>query len=423
MAELISKRDIAPAWAGHYCGTPALDSRDNAILAAYYDEDLRLSAAVSRDGGAFRIYKTDIQSDWNTSSHHAIAMGIDESGRVHLCAAMHAEPLKYMRSGKNYDLSALSRVDRMTGADEERVTYPQFFTDALGRLCFTFRSGESGSGDQIINVWDDSRGIWERLPKLTDGSPYPGGASAYFQKSRPVLCPDGYMRAEFMWRADARAETCFDLCCIRSRDMVNWETESGEPLTLPVTPYTEGIAADRAAQRGGLTNMCHALGFDANNKPVITYHKYTSDGKSALWCVRPGGEPVKVFTLGETWAFSGIGAIPHAIDITPVRPEGGRLVFRIMYNGSWQRAELDPDTLAPLSVKAEEVPWNNAAESGGLLTEMVKSKTERPDRSYFLRWEHGPNNRDQKPEGPVPPPRMLTLYEYDEDIVWLSEAH
>lgn len=424
MAKLIKTTDIAPAWAGHYCGAPVLCIYGDTILAAFYDEELRLAAAISRGGGEFEIYRTDIRSDWNTGSHHAITLGADESGRVHICAAMHAEPLKYLRSGAGFDLSALRRIDVMTGSDEERVTYPQFFRNVSGRLCFTYRSGESGNGDQHINVWNNDACLWERLPRLTDGSVFPGGASAYFQRSRPVSCPDGYMRAEFMWRADARAETCFDLCCIRSRDMVNWETESGTPLTLPVTPYTEAVAADRIPQRRGLTNMCHALGADEQNRPVITYHKYTPDGKSGIYNARPtdgGWQTELAYTLDTRWDFSGVGAIPHLLDITPVRAKDGALLFNMLYSGKWIEIELDPVTLVPVRQSDAPLPWEDC--DGDIVTDRLKCLTETPGRSYFLRWEHGENNRDQKPDYPPHAPRMLKLLEYDGDVCWLREAH
>ena len=51
MAKLIKTTDIAPAWAGHYCGAPVLCIYCDTILAAFYDEELRLAAAISRGGG------------------------------------------------------------------------------------------------------------------------------------------------------------------------------------------------------------------------------------------------------------------------------------------------------------------------------------------------------------------------------------
>lgn len=424
MAKLIKTTAIAPAWAAHYCGAPVLCVYGDTILAAFYDEELRLAAAISRGGGEFEIYRTDIKSDWNTGSHHAITLGADERGRVHICAAMHAEPLKYLRSGSGFDLSSLKRIDSMVGSDEERVTYPQFFRDVKGRLCFTYRSGESGSGDQQINVWDSAAERWERLPRLTDGSVYPGGASAYFHRSRPVKCTDGYMRAEFMWRASALAETCFDLCCIRTRDMVNWETEQGIPLSLPVTPYTGSVTADPAPQRSGLTNMCHVIGADAENRPVITYHKYTESGKSGIYNARPdrnGWQIRLAFELDTRWDFHGVGAIPHLFDITPVRYENGALLFYMMYGGRWIKTELDPVTLAAIRQSEAPLPWQPSG--GAIVTDHLKCLTETPGRSYFLRWEHGENNRDQKPDYPPHAPRLLSLLEYDGDICWLPEAH
>ncbi len=427
MAKLIEKTDIAPAWAAHFCGAPILLTLQNTHIIAFYDDTLHLAVAVIKDG-TVELRHTDIKSDWNTGSHHAIALGIDRRSRIHVCAAMHAEPLRYMISGEGLNIGILEHVDSMTGSDEDSVTYPQFFNDCSGRLCFTYRSGVSGSGDQIINIWNDTTERWERLPQLTDGSVYPGGASAYFHNSRPIACPDGYMRAEFMWRADARAETCFDLCCIRSKDMVNWETESGEPVSLPVTPYTKSVTADPVPQQSGLTNMIHALGFDAAGRPVITYHKYDGEKsalfnarfKNGVWEISKAAEP-----LPEKWEFSGVGAIPHPFEISAMYSNGPDTAINVFHRGICSKILFDSETLIPSGTEIVHSPWGEAAaaEDSRTTVDWIQGRSDTPGKTYFLRWEHGANNRDREPEPPLPEPCMLALYEFDGCIHWLAEAH
>ncbi len=431
MNEILEVSNIAPAWSAHLCGLPVLITSGSHQLAAYYDETLHLTAAIrTLPNGNWDFFRTEILSDWNTSSHHAIAAGFDRDGNIHLSGAMHNQPLNYWRTSRPFDLSSLECVNTMTGENETSVTYPQFFTDNSGELYFTFRDGMSGNGKQHINRWDTQSQEWRRLPVLTDGTET--GASAYFHNSRPVLGPDGYMHAEFIWRANYFAESCFNLCYMRSRDMIHWENSAGKELTLPITPQTKDVIVDELPQKSGLTNMMHTVGFDKNLNPVITYHKYDNE-KSGIFCARFNGSSwdiIKSAELEERWDFCGGGAIPHMFEISPVFFDGKALSLLLHYSGKCQKIILDDSTLMPLSAEDILAPWSGKAEKPNstfthypMSVEWIKDKSASSGISYYLRWEHGPNNSDTQIEPPYPNAEMLYVYKLSHDFTWRTEVH
>ncbi len=431
MNEILEISDIAPAWSAHLCGLPVLITNGSHQLVSYYDDTLHLAAALrTLPDGEWSFFRTDVRSDWNTSSHHAIAAGFDRDGNIHLSGAMHNQPLNYWRTTRPFDLSSFERVDTMVGENETSVTYPQFFTDREGKLYFTFRDGMSGNGNQYINYWDLPARTWRRLPRLTDGTAT--GASAYFHNSRPILGPDGYMHVEFVWRASIMAESCFNLCYMRSKDMLHWENAAGKELTLPVTPETKDVIVEELPQKSGLTNMVHTIGFDGQDRPVITYHKYSHD-KSALFNARFTGHSwdiVKAVELEKKWEFYGAGAIPHMFEISPVFYEGGELCLLLHSESKCQRILLDSSSLLPLSTGEISPPWKGEAQMPAssftlypMSVEWIKDKSSSREGAYYLRWEHGPNNSDSALPPPHPKAEMLRVYKLSRDFIWRTEIH
>jgi len=59
----------------------------------------------------------------------SVVLGIDKAGYIHVSGNMHAMPMVYFRSRKPYDIGSMEPVHKMTGREESRVTYPNFFND------------------------------------------------------------------------------------------------------------------------------------------------------------------------------------------------------------------------------------------------------------------------------------------------------
>ena len=406
--------ELAPSWTAHMCASPAVISYDGGIAAAFCDENLCVKAIQIKNGNKISV-KTDIKSDWNTLDHHAITLGRDRNGFFHLSGAMHNVPLKYMRTSVPDDISTLIDINRMAGTEENSVTYPQFFNSPDGTLYFTYRDGSSGDGNQIINKYNESLNEWMRMPQITNGTQ--SGCSAYISGSRPVSGPDGYMHMLYMWRQSPAAESCFRLCYAKSKDLKEWFNISGKKITLPITPDNTDVIVDDCPVCSGLTNMMHFLGFDNEKRVVLTYHKYSENGRSAIYNARFEDGEWKIIKSYEwtnwKWIFEGIGALPRPFMISPVYTDcSGDLCIDIEEYGRFRKKLiLDKNTLMVSDISDSDFAWQSKyseTSSPSLCAEWTKA--EGAD-NIFLRRECGENNNDRPVPPPHTPPAMIKLFE------------
>ncbi len=409
--------DIAPVWAGHPVQF-ALLTHPPCQFVAFFDDARRLTVAQRRLGERAWTF-TVLPDSTGWDSHNYLAMAVDDEGFLHLSGNMHAVPLNYFRTATPLDASTLVRVEKMTGEKEDRVTYPVFFRGPRNELMFTYRSGSSGNGDQIYNVYDVGTKIWKRLldRPLTDGE---GKRNAYFHG--PLRGPDGWFHLAWCWRETPDAATNHDLSYARSRDLIHWETGDGRPLELPVTLATSGIV-DPVAEKGGLINSNIKIGFDHLGRVTISYHKNDAAGNTQPWTARLEGGNWRLYQTAEwpcRWDFGGGGSLGFGISLGPVRLESdGRLTQTFAHfkfgSGTWV---LDPLTLRAVgrAESSSDRPPGSLRVGGsfpGLQVKWVHDSGQgiSPDRQYMLRWETLEANRDHPREGPLPPPSMLRLYE------------
>ena len=412
---------VGTAWVGLPVGFALLTEGERQYV-AYYDADRRLTvAARALSSASWTQVRLDETVAWD--SHNYIAMALDGDGRLHLAGNMHGDPLNYYRTEKPHDVTTFRQINRMTGQDEQRATYPQFLHGSDGRLVFYYRDGGSGNGRRIFNVYDRNAGEWRRLldePRL-DGRPadmnaYPHG---------PVRGPDGWYHLTWMWRDTPDATTNHDIAYMRSPDLVHWETAGGEPLELPITPADTHVTVDPVPPGEGLINMGFALGFDHQERPVVSYHRYDRQGRSQIYNARWKGAQWQIVQSSDwdmRWSFSGRGSISSRVGAGPVRAlDDGRLVQAYHHwragDGAWR---LDPETLqavGPAQVDSShpdslerpisdspgmEVHWR--ADSG---------QASEPGVRYVLRWETLGLNRDrERRDSELPPAQPLVVYKF-----------
>jgi hypothetical protein len=373
-------------------------------------------------------------------SHNYLRLALDHAGGLHLSGNMHVDPLVYYRTKTPFDVTTLERVDRMTGERETHCTYPVFFKNAAGDLFFRYRDGSSGNGSDLYNIYDPAAQAWRRLlaTPLLDGQ---GRRNAYALD--PVLGPDGRFHLVWMWRDTPDCATNHTLSYARSRDFLHWENSRGEPLALPVTLAT-GEVIDAARPGEGLINMTFNLGFDAQQRPVVVYHRYDAAHHSQAYLARPvgaalgaarataadidgrrqaaplqdraaaGWEVRQVSDWDFTWAFSGGGSIAAEVTLgAPQLTADGNLrvdfTTRAAGAGRWT---VDPVTLARMAVLPPAEPVLPAellhAATPGMEVQTVVARAN--GRRWVLRWETLPRNRDL-PREAAPPPTELRLYE------------
>ncbi len=409
--------DVATVWAGHPVGFCLLTAGGRQF-AAYYDAERRMTVAARRPGEKKWQYKI-LPSRVVWDSHNYITLAADDDGHLHLSGNMHCVPLIYFRTTRPWAIDSFERVGRMTGELEKRCTYPKFMRGAGGELIFHYRDGGSGRGNEIYNVYDLKTRTWRRLldKPLTDGR---GKMNAYAHG--PVKGPDGRFHLCWVWRDTPDCSTNHDISYARSKDLVKWETAEGKPVPLPITIETPGVIVDPSPPKGGLINMSFGIGFDADGRPVVSYHKYDAAGKSQIYNARwEGGRwrIVQTSNWSTRWEFSGGGSVPCEVRAGTVRPlpDGGLAQ-------SWRHAKagsgtwrLDARTLKPAGTvtSAPTLPRGlGRVESKfpgmGVRWAHDLGTSGEPGARYILRWETLGPNRDRPRKGNLPEAGPLRLY-------------
>jgi BNR repeat-containing family member len=202
---------------------------------------------------------------------------------------------------------------------------------------------------------------------------------------------------------------------------LNWQTGAGDALDLPIRLST-GDIVDAVPSGGGMINNNTKVGFDAEQRPIVGFHKYDAQGNTQLYNARleDGAWVVHQTSAWDyRWEFGGNGTLVFAIELDGVVSQADGTLTQKWYHaeyGGWGAFRLDPEDLhaveeidPPLPYPRElDTPsssfngihvrwaqdWNQAASSG---------------MRYMLRWETLDSNRDMA-QSPVPPPSMLTLY-------------
>jgi hypothetical protein len=413
--------DVARVWAGHPVGF-ALLTAGGRQFAAYYDAERNLTVAARAVGDkAWQVRVLPSRVGWD--SHNYVTMAADADGHLHLSGNMHCNPLVYFRTARPGDVDSFERVGRMTGENEASCTYPRFMTGPAGELIFHYRDGRSGQGNEIYNVYDAKTKAWRRLldRPLTDGR---GKMNAYAHG--PVKGPDGLFHLCWMWRNSPDCSTNHDLSYARSRDLVTWETAGGQPIALPIMVETPGVIVDPSPPKGGLINMGFGLGFDADRRPVITYHRYDDAGKSQVFNARWEEGRWRVVQASDwsyRWEFGGGGSIASEVSAGSVRvlPDGA-LVQSYSHaklgSGTWK---LDARTLKPAgTIKPAPTlpPGLGKLESSfpGMQVRWAHDLGEsgEPGVRYVLRWETLGPNRDRPREGDLPEAGMMRVYKIED---------
>jgi hypothetical protein len=424
---------VAKVWSGHPVGFVLCTQGDEQYV-AFYDANRDMTLAKRKldqtqwqfakvpgdQPSPFGQQATSTRLGWD--SHNSIALAVDAAGQIHLSGNMHNNPLLYFRTQRPGDITSFRRIDRMVGNREDQVTYPRFQNGPDGQLVFIYRDGRSGNGADLYNAYDPKTSVWRRLldVPLTDGTTPVAGQTAYAYSRGPLLGPDGYYHMVWVWRDTPDCETNHSLCYARSRDLVHWENSAGRPFSLPITPITSEVV-DPVPVKGGMINNNTLIGFDAQQRVVLTYHKFDEQGHTQIYNARREADGWKIVPATRwnfRWDFSGEGSIIFEVHVNPVEvaPDGR------LRQTWWSKTEgdggayLNAETLQPEeSYRAQPYP-PQLMQPESKFSEMEvrwaedQSSSGKPGKQYVLRWETLPANRDEPRTGPLPEPSLLQVY-------------
>lgn len=419
---------IDSVWAGHPVGF-ALMTHENRQYIAYYDKNRYMTVGQRNlEDEKFELYTLPVfdrtegkgrSTILNWDSHNSVTFGIDRDGFIHLTGNMHVHPLTYFKSTKAHDITSLVLEDGMVGVNEDGSTYPFFMTTREGDLIFRYRDGGSGDGNEIYNMYNTQSGKWERLldTPLTDGQ---GLMNAY--ASQPRLMEDDWYHIYWVWRDTPDCETNHDLSYIKSPDMKNWYNAFGEKVDTPVTFDQKSVIVAPIPAGGGIINLAAKLVLDENLNPIMAFHKYDEEGNLqfyATWIQDGRWETKQLTNWDYRWEFSGRGSIVFEVRIGDFRrrPDGRyELGYSHIQYGEGVillDQELNPigEVIKPASIVSGQEP--EGAFPGLEIRSSVDLEKSPDGKTYMLKWETLPQNRDRAYPEPWPSPSALYLYELE----------
>ena len=317
----------------------SLVSDEHTQYVGYYDAE-RYLVLGKRELGTSRWTTRRTAYRGNAAdAHNAISIMLDGAGYLHVSWDHHNNALRYARGVAPGSLELGGKLP-MIGADEESVSYPEFYRLPDGNLLFFYRLGGSGRGDLVINRYDVAARRWTRLhTNLITGE---GRRNAYWQAFLDHL---GTLHLSWVWRESPDVASNHDLAYARSRDGgVTWEKSDGSRYALPIGAGSAEYAA-RIPEKSELINQT-SMAADRDGNPYIA--SYWRDAGSAVpqyhvvfhgaagWAVRAFDFRTTAFSLSG----QGTKRIPIArpqimVDAGPGDgAPGGLLVFRDEERGS-----------------------------------------------------------------------------------------
>jgi len=297
---------VAKGWAKNSVNatifrTNSVTTHGDTQYIAFYSEDAHVILAKRTLGTTkWRIRET--QYTGNTKdAHNGISIAVDGTGILHMSWDHHCVPLRYCRSVSPGALELTDEIS-MTGQNENKVTYPEFYNLPDGGLLFLYRDGGSGNGNTMLNHYDVKTQKWSIVQHpLIDGQ---GQRNAY--TNQIAIDKYGRWHISWCWRETGDVATNHDICYAKSADRgKTWQKSTGERYALPIT-------ADNAeyicliAQKSELINQT-SMTVDSEGRPMVStywrpegtrvpqYHLIYHDGKK--WQVTQIGLRKTAFTL------------------------------------------------------------------------------------------------------------------------------
>lgn len=264
----IKESVVGSGWANNSVNTVifrqnAITTYKNTQFTAYYDGESNLVLAKRNLlHGVWKTNKTQYKGN-TADAHNAISIAVDSKGILHISWDHHDTKLRYAMAKEPLSLELGDEIS-MTGIEEEKVSYPQFYNlSSNGNLLFLYRSGMSGRGVLVVNNFDSKTGKWSQLHQnLLDGE---GERNAYWQAYIDNL---GTIHLSWVWRETWDVSSNHDMAYARSKDGgLTWERSNGEKYQLPINAKTSEYAW-KIPQNSSLINQT-SITADAYGNPYI----------------------------------------------------------------------------------------------------------------------------------------------------------
>ena len=245
-ANILTQHPLGEAWAANTVNTVIfrhhgiLTSGAQQYTAFYVDE--RTLRLVQRNLATDALHTHDIAGQFNLrDAHNSISLGIDRTGHLHMCYDHHATQLRYRRTRQPHCIDQWSEELSMTGANEDRVTYPSFILPYHSHpLTLLYRDGTHNKGSARLKTYDEITQTWADHPSaiLSGFDQKPWTSNAYW--NHPVTGTDGSLHLSFVWRIQGMSDenvvnnTNIGYACSLDNGKT-WLTSRGHHYKLPIT--------------------------------------------------------------------------------------------------------------------------------------------------------------------------------------------
>jgi hypothetical protein len=279
--------DLGQAWSSNTVNTVIF--RHHGILTwggdqytAFYVDEITLRV-VSRTLATNHIATHDIDGQYNLrDAHNSISLGIDRAGHLHISYDHHATKLRYRRSTQPNAIHGWTEELTMTGANEDRVTYPTFILPRAGfPLTLLYRDGVHNKGSARLKTYDEQTQSWTDRPTpiLSGADQKPWTSNAYW--NHPAIGSDGSLHLSFVWRTDTIGEQQLvnnvNIGYAWSPDNgLSWFTTRGLPCKLPITQVNAETVWP-VSPGSNLINQT-SMALDSHNRPHIAFYANDTHG-------------------------------------------------------------------------------------------------------------------------------------------------
>ncbi|MBK8089372.1 MAG: BNR repeat-containing protein [Chitinophagaceae bacterium] len=281
---------------------------------AFYNEQQFVVIGKRKTGTANWLLQQTVYKGNTADAHNMISIMIDGTGYLHLSWDHHNNSLNYCKSNKPGSLEMTDKIS-MTGLNEKKVSYPEFYKLPGGNLLFFYRDGGSGKGNLVINQYSIKTKEWKQLhSNLIDGE---GKRNAYWQ-----ACVDakGTIHVSWVWRESPDVASNHDMCYARSADGgKTWMNSVGKKYQLPITAATAEYAL-QIPQQSELINQTSMFADASGNPYIASYWREKGDSIPQYHLIYKKGKQWQAQNLGfRKTAFSLSGAGTKRIPIS--RPQ------------------------------------------------------------------------------------------------------
>ena len=261
---------VCSGWARNTVNTSifrqsSLTSHDGFQYIAFYDGNgFVLLGKRALGSTEWTVRKTDYRGN-PVDAHNVISIGIDGRGIIHMAWDMHDRKLRYCQSREPGSLEMTEKLS-MTGLNENRVSYPQFYNLSDGSLLFLYRLSKEWLQRSHAEPFRTRRVVPGRHSHhpLISGE---GWRNPY--TNNLVIDHRGGLHLSWCWRESSDVATNHDICYACSPDGGrHWYDSAGAACALP---FLAGNSERAWAipQGSDLINQS-SMAADSNCRPIIS---------------------------------------------------------------------------------------------------------------------------------------------------------